>query len=286
MAALFIAAIQIICLHRARKPNAWRDMCDTLRNRHRWAATVFIIYCSICFIASILFLSSGSSIALVLQPNDWSWLLILFPMGKEKEGKITHGLLSVACMREMGLCVCVWESMLGRFPQLNTRGSPTVQLISNRWPPYTASVPYPAKECTYRTFKERILLMAELSTDGSVAFVSVTAVFLPYGEGILSTSLLDYIWCVWSCECILFFRLRLYFGATLIMLWLYLNRYSTVATPTRVYSFSSFLECHCVYASSAPPKSFCYFPTLSSSAALQDGPSSPPNPRFSLRSPS
>lgn len=44
-------------------------------------------------------------------------------------------------------------SMLGRFTQFDTSGSSTVQRISNRYPPYNATVPYPAQESTYRTFK-------------------------------------------------------------------------------------------------------------------------------------
>lgn len=57
--------------------------------------------------------------------------------------------------------VCV--SMSGRFTQLDASGSSTVQHISNCVPPYTASVPYPAQQCAYHTFKDGIILLVQLA---------------------------------------------------------------------------------------------------------------------------
>lgn len=62
--------------------------------------------------------------------------------------------------------VCV--SMLGRFTQLNTSGSSTVQLVFNCCLPYNASVPYPAQERTYHTFKESIHLSCSVYSHGCI----------------------------------------------------------------------------------------------------------------------
>lgn len=70
----------------------------------------------------------------------------------------------------------VCTSMLGRF---NTPSSPAVQLVSNCWPPYTASVPYPAQERAYRVFLKgafiplvQFTVMAGCLIDGNLWFFS------------------------------------------------------------------------------------------------------------------
>lgn len=149
----------------------------------------------------------------------------------------------------------------------NTSGSSTVQFVSNCCPPYTSSVPYPAQERTYHTFKERLSSLFNLQSEWLNIWLTLTSSSLvcecsvcfffywtKYGaisslEGKtsyqvawfkseelswFSFSLSQAFWAcsVWShLPCCVLFRLIFYFEATLIMLW------TSVLRPVSSFSF-------------------------------------------------